>query len=205
VTINVPRVTGGNAIMSFAAGGFESKGVTIPISELQTTVTSPFAINETNSKPGIVEAHLSYDGQTAFTSFQIIGNVLSSDTTQDHASSSMPTVTTGSILPVTQPIPQPTPQTIPQVISSPISLPEGTKISAERWSQGTIGDRDFSYSINDLMAKGIIKIPNETIAEKHILSWFRAVAGYWAENQISDDEYVKAIQYLVSNEFIKVS
>lgn len=73
MTINVSQVTGRNATVTLVTN--ESKyAFTLPISQLQTNITSPFALNQTNSPLGTVKTILSYDGQSVSTSFQIMGN-----------------------------------------------------------------------------------------------------------------------------------
>jgi hypothetical protein len=37
-----------------------------------------------------------------------------------------------------------------------------------------------------------------------ILSWIKNNAGWWASGQVSDDEFIKGIQYLSSQGIIKV-
>lgn len=41
--------------------------------------------------------------------------------------------------------------------------------------------------------------------KQSIPSWIKDVAGFWASNQISDEEYLAAIQWLIDNGILKVS
>jgi len=60
-----------------------------------------------------------------------------------------------------------------------------------------------------LIKEGIIKIP-ETVSSgnggsQEIPSWIKNNADWWAQGLISDDEFVKGIQYLVEQGIIQVS
>jgi hypothetical protein len=51
-----------------------------------------------------------------------------------------------------------------------------------------------STSVSNQTNSGTIKIPN----------WVKNTAGFWHDNQVSDDEFVKGIQYLITNGIMKI-
>jgi hypothetical protein len=59
-----------------------------------------------------------------------------------------------------------------------------------------------------MIKAGIIKVPStaseEITEEKKIPNWIKNNAGWWADDLISDDDFVKGIQYLVENKIIRV-
>jgi len=58
-----------------------------------------------------------------------------------------------------------------------------------------------------LIENGLIKIPylpEETKQETKIPDWIRINAKWWSDDQISDDEFINGIQYLIGNGFIKI-
>ncbi|MGI0098102.1 MAG: peptidase, partial [Nitrosopumilaceae archaeon] len=63
-------------------------------------------------------------------------------------------------------------------------------------------------AIEFMIKAGIIKVPTTTSGditeEKKIPNWIKSNAGWWADDLISDDDFVKGIQYLVENKIIRV-
>ncbi|MDE1764703.1 MAG: hypothetical protein KGI27_00370 [Thaumarchaeota archaeon] len=90
-----------------------------------------------------------------------------------------------------------------------IAIPSWIKNNAKWWSQGQVGDQDFVKGIQYLIQKGIMQIPTQsnssaTSGAQHIPAWIKTNAGWWASGQISDQDFVKGIQWLVSNGIIMV-
>lgn len=88
-------------------------------------------------------------------------------------------------------------------------LPSWIKRNAGWWSQGTIGDADFTLGIEYMVKEEIIKIPNLSkqasgVGETKIPNWIKNNAGWWSKGQISDDDFVKAIKYLIEKGIIKI-
>jgi len=109
-------------------------------------------------------------------------------------------------------------QTIPYPLddkeqSSLLSIPSWIKNNAGWWKEGLISDGDFLRGIEYLIEKGIIKSPNiivGTSSEKtridesiEVPQWIKATAGWWAENQIRDEEFTKGIEFLIKEKIIK--
>jgi len=88
-------------------------------------------------------------------------------------------------------------------------IPSWIKNNAQYWSQGEIGDSDFTKGIQYLIDNKIMVIPavqsSGNATSQAIPAWIKNNAGWWASGQISDDEFVKGMQYLVSNGIISTS
>jgi len=118
--------------------------------------------------------------------------------------------------PDTRPAPEPTPELTPELTPEPESLqessfqiPEWVRNNAEWWAQDAIGDSDFVSGIQYLIQEGIMQIPETTQAESadesgEIPAWIKNNADWWAQELITDDDFVKGIQYLVEQGIIKV-
>ncbi|MGI0047111.1 MAG: hypothetical protein ACREBB_07995 [Nitrosotalea sp.] len=88
-------------------------------------------------------------------------------------------------------------------------IPSWVKTTAGWWSKGQVGDQDFVKGIQYLIQQGIMQIPtqsnsNTTSGTQPIPSWIKTNAGWWASGQISDQDFVKGIQWLISNGIIAV-
>ncbi len=92
---------------------------------------------------------------------------------------------------------------------SNLQIPDWVRGNAEWWAQGAIGDSDFVSGIQFLIKEGIMQIPETQKAEtaddsQEIPSWIKNNADWWAQGLISDDDFVKGIQYLVEQGIIQV-
>jgi hypothetical protein len=88
-------------------------------------------------------------------------------------------------------------------------IPEWIRNNAGWWAQGAIGDNDFTSGIQYLIKEGIITIPetsaaSETTDDQEIPSWIKNNADWWSQGLISDNDFLKGIQFLVENGIIKV-
>jgi len=88
-------------------------------------------------------------------------------------------------------------------------IPDWIRNNAQWWAQGAIGDSDFVSGIQFLIKEGIMQI-SETAQgttgddSKEIPAWIKNNADWWAQGLISDDDFVKGIQYLVEQGIIRV-
>jgi len=88
-------------------------------------------------------------------------------------------------------------------------VPDWIKNNAKWWSEGQIDDSDFVSGIQHLINEKIINIPDlpeqasETTEEK-VPDWIRNNAGWWADGLITEDDFVKGIEFLVEQGIIKV-
>lgn len=89
-------------------------------------------------------------------------------------------------------------------------IPAWVKNNAKWWSQGQIADSQFVQGLQYLIQHGIIQIPtqsgssNTTSGTPPIPAWIKTNAGWWADGQISDGDFEKGIQWLISNGIIVV-
>ena len=88
-------------------------------------------------------------------------------------------------------------------------IPDWIRNNAEWWAQGAIGDNDFVSGIQYLIKEGIMQIPETSIAStagesNEVPVWIKNNADWWSQGLISDDDFVKGIQYLVEQGIIQV-
>jgi len=92
------------------------------------------------------------------------------------------------------------------VLAQDYNIPSWIKNNAKWWSEGQIGNSDFTKGMQYLIQNGIMKVPQtqaSSSSSNQIPSWIKNDAGSWASGQISDDEFVKGIQYLISEGIIE--
>jgi len=88
-------------------------------------------------------------------------------------------------------------------------IPTWIKTSTGWWSDGSIKDNDFVLGIQHLIQNDIIKIPNlpehdaETAQEK-IPNWIKNIGGWWATDQVSDEEFIQALHWLIANGVMEI-
>ena len=93
--------------------------------------------------------------------------------------------------------------------------PEGTVIpgwiknNAKWFAEGSIEQSDFTKGIEYMIQNGIMQIPNlppntSDVSETKVPDWIKNNAKWWSEGQITDDDFVKGIQYLVEKGIIRV-
>jgi len=92
---------------------------------------------------------------------------------------------------------------------SKTKIPDWIRNNAEWWAQGAIGDSDFVSGIQYLIKEGVMQIPETAKAStaensQEIPSWIKNNADWWAQGLISDDDFIKGIQYLVEQGIIRV-
>jgi hypothetical protein len=103
--------------------------------------------------------------------------------------------------------------TIPAVSTEELSstVPAWVKSNAAWWSAGEIDDDAFIQGIQFLIKEGTISLPEDTASDSQnndtegIPSWIKGTAEWWSQDLITDDEFVRAIQYLIGNGIITVS
>lgn len=102
---------------------------------------------------------------------------------------------------------KPTPDTPAQF--API-VPKWIKNNAEWWADDLIKDSDFTEGIQYLIKEKIIDIqdmpePSTEAAEQKIPDWIKNNAGWWAQGQISENDFLNGIKYLVEKGIIQVN
>ena len=88
-------------------------------------------------------------------------------------------------------------------------IPQWIKNNAGWFAEGSIGESDFTKGIEYMIKEGIMNIPNlqekaSKKTETKVPSWIKNNAKWWSEGKISDDDFVKGIQYLVEKGIIEV-
>lgn len=89
-------------------------------------------------------------------------------------------------------------------LTSSVIVPDWIKSNAQWWSEGKIGDSDFTKGIQYLIKEKVIKVPStqkETTSKK-IPDWIKNNAKWWSEGKITNGDFVKGIQYLIQNGII---
>jgi len=93
---------------------------------------------------------------------------------------------------------------------SEIQIPQWVKTNAGWWASNQIPDNDFVKGLEYLINAEILKIP-QTIQEEsetepqQIPSWLRKNAAWWSEGLLSNEEFVKGIQFLIQKNIVKIS
>lgn len=88
-------------------------------------------------------------------------------------------------------------------------IPDWVRNNAEWWAQGLIADSDFISGIQYLIKEGIMQIPETAQGtsggdSQGIHSWIKNNADWWAQGLITDDDFVKGIQYLIEQGIISI-
>ena len=88
-------------------------------------------------------------------------------------------------------------------------IPDWIKNNSKWWSEGKIGDDDFISGIQFLIDSEIIRIEkttqlNTNYESQNIPSWIKNTASYWGNNQISDNDFLNAIEWLIDNGILKI-
>jgi hypothetical protein len=96
----------------------------------------------------------------------------------------------------------------PELKESKPVVPEWIKDNAKWWSEGQIGDSDFTNGIQFMIKENIISIPDlpEQASEtsESVPDWVRNNAKWWSENKISSIDFISGIKYLVEQGIIQV-
>lgn len=88
-------------------------------------------------------------------------------------------------------------------------IPKWVRNNAKWWSEGSIGESDFTSGIEFMIKNKIMKIPNlpENTSSQDVSKvpdWIKNNAKWWSEGNISDEGFVKGIQFLVEKGIIKI-
>jgi len=90
-----------------------------------------------------------------------------------------------------------------------LQIPPWIKNNAKWWADGQIGDSDFTSGIQHMIKEKIIDIPDlpeqaSGTAEEKVPGWIKNNAGWWADGQIGEDDFVNGIKWLVEKGIIRV-
>jgi type VI secretion system secreted protein Hcp len=90
-------------------------------------------------------------------------------------------------------------------------IPETVRKVAKWWSQNTVSDMEFANNVEFMIRNNLIQVPGYDDVEKkmqgvdeniRIPEWIRDLIGFWADDKISDQESLNAIEYLVNQKII---
>jgi hypothetical protein len=89
-------------------------------------------------------------------------------------------------------------------ISVNVQIPTWIRNNAMWWSEGVITDTEFAQGIQFLVQERIIVMPqstsNSVVMTGHgIPSWVKNDARWWSHGEMSDNDFVKGMQYMVQN------
>ena len=87
-------------------------------------------------------------------------------------------------------------------------VPEWVKHIANWWSMGNISDEKFTDSMQYMIKKEIVMIPENEIFENtnelKMISFVRNNFSQWSQNEIPDNEFYKNMNWLIENKFVKI-
>jgi len=94
----------------------------------------------------------------------------------------------------------------------PIEIPFWIKNNAEWWAEGKISDQEFIKGIEYLIQNQVIDFDetyqivtyqdaefNQILSDVEVPSWIKNNAEWWAEGKISDQEFIKGVEFLLEN------
>ena len=89
-------------------------------------------------------------------------------------------------------------------------VPSWIKNNAKWWSENQIDDNTFTNGIRFLITEKIVNIPTlssqaSEITQEKVPVWIKNNAKWWSEGLISEDDFVKGIEFLVSGGIIQVT
>ena len=96
--------------------------------------------------------------------------------------------------------------------TSQLVIPDWVKNNADVWSKGLISDRDFAAALGYMMKEKIIQVENVKVDSEglividenlHLPIWIKNNAEWWADGLITDDDFVRGLQFFVENGIIK--
>ena len=89
-------------------------------------------------------------------------------------------------------------------------IPSWVKNNAIWWADGQIDDDTFVTGIQFLIENSILKIPptrvedSQTDSKLKLPSWVKNNAKWWAEERVSESEFITSMQFLVKNNIIQI-
>jgi len=101
---------------------------------------------------------------------------------------------------------------VPNSSAQDAQIPDWIKNVAGWWANGEISENQFLDAIGYLINNNIISIPFmpcsekteslTTSSDKKVPDWIKNVAGWWANGEISENEFLTGIEYLINNNII---
>jgi hypothetical protein len=92
------------------------------------------------------------------------------------------------------------------------TIPPWIKNNAGWWADGHVSDKDFVGGIEYLIKNKIMSVSSQNTSDLHVTSapeiipsWIKNNAEWWSAGNISDEDFLSGIEYLVENSIIKVN
>lgn len=158
-TIQVSELTGESAILHIIDQlGQSSSAISIPITQLNTVVPSPYPFESAVYPQGMYTLKIEYSGSSDSAEFELID-------------------------------------------SGKIMIPYWVRDFSKYWYNDEISDKEFAKGIEFLVKENIIVVSQSTsqglVNEVKIPNWIKTSTGWWIEEKISDMEFAKSIEYLI--------
>jgi len=91
------------------------------------------------------------------------------------------------------------------------TIPDWVRNNAKWWADDAISDNDFTSGIEFMIKQDIINVP-QIVSENEkssftlgkIPTWIKSNAKWWSEDLISDEDFVKGIEFLIKEEIIRI-
>ena len=97
-----------------------------------------------------------------------------------------------------------------QTSESQITIPTWIKSNTEWWAEGKISDDTFLEGVEYMIKENITIIPvdnnvkNNNNENMEIPDWIKETSKWWSDDLISDNEFVKSLQFLINNNIISI-
>lgn len=158
-TIQVSELTGESAILHIIDQlGQSSSAISIPITQLNTVVPSPYPFESAVYPQGMYTLKIEYSGSSDSAEFELID-------------------------------------------AGKIMIPYWVRDFSKYWYNDEISDKEFAKGIEFLVKENIIVVSQSTsqglVNEVKIPNWIKTSTGWWIEEKISDMEFAKSIEYLI--------
>jgi hypothetical protein len=79
-------------------------------------------------------------------------------------------------------------------------MPFGSNLVVPQWAGGLISDHTFLKFLSD---KGTVRFSAKISENVKIPEWYKTPATWWSEKKISDEEFIKGLQYLANKNIIR--
>lgn len=88
-------------------------------------------------------------------------------------------------------------------------VPDWVKNNAKWWADGSIDDDSFIQGIGFLINNDVISVSKTVDADAEasgskVPSWVKSNAGWWADGSITEDEFLRGIEFLVATGVIRI-
>ena len=97
-----------------------------------------------------------------------------------------------------------------QTSESQMTIPTWIKSNTGWWAEDKISDDTFLEGIEYMIKEDIISIPIDNNVKSNnnenmsMPNWIKKTSKWWSDDLISDDEFVKSLQFLINNNIISV-